>query len=291
MDVETIGPRELEEKLHALSLELAAQEKTLRDQEGKAAPDWAGLAERYKKSLFLCLAQTAPDENGNFSQSIGTAWACREDGILATNAHVAEFMKDASSWALLACVQNDTGKLFEVKEVIQHPSWDGGPDSPDVALVRIDMKGLKLFPLPLADEAHLRALRIGTQLGTMGYPGELTFDYIKGQGLSEELLSAQATFKDGWIGRILDFSGARASFEASYSIQHSASLSGGTSGSPMFTSDGRVVALNNAGRDLYIKVKSSSPGEDEVKRMPNPAQIGYAVRVDLLQELIRDSGW
>ncbi|MBK8179644.1 MAG: trypsin-like peptidase domain-containing protein [Planctomycetes bacterium] len=283
--------RELEAKVQTLGEDLAQQESALREQAGKAAPDWAGLVSRYQQSLFLCLAQTAPDANGSFSQSIGTAWVCRADGVLATNAHVAEFMKDRASWSLIACVQNDTGRLFEVREILLHPGYTGRPDSPDVALMRLDTQGVELVPLALADSAELRALRIGTQLGTLGYPGELTLQYVSQQALTGELTTAQATFKDGWIGRILDFQGARAGFEQSHSIQHSASLSGGTSGSPMFTADGKVVALNNAGRDLMVKVQARSGTGDQVERMPNPAEIGYAVRVDLLAELLRDSGW
>jgi S1-C subfamily serine protease len=245
--------------------------------------------DRYKQSLFLCLAQSKQDEHGNFSQSIGTAWVCRADGILATNAHVAEFMRDPTQWELLKCVQNDTGKLFDVREVLLDTRYDETPQSPDVALIRIDTQGEELVALPLASDDELGALRIGTQLGTMGYPGELMWEYTGIQEDTGELLQAQATFKDGWIGRILDFQSKRASFATSHWIQHSASLSGGTSGSPMFTRDGKVVALNNSGKTLFVK--TNGQGASETERMANPAEIGFAIRVDLLRELLDGSGW
>ena len=282
--------KELEEKLRVLHQNLAKQEKSLREQEGRLAPDWAGLLERYKRSVFLCLGQSEKDAQGRYSQSIGTAWVCREDGILATNAHVAEFLKDTKTWKTLVCVQNESGEPFAIQDVLMHKQYSG-PSSPDVALVRIDTKGKNLVAFPLADATQLRALRIGTQVGTIGYPGELMFEYVRGRQKSGELVRAQATFKEGWVGRILDFAGARAPFERSHSLQHSASLSGGTSGSPMFTKDGLVVALHNAGNDFYVQAKRDANAPDEIKRLSSPAQIGWAVRVDLLKELLRDSGW
>lgn len=283
--------RELEAKLRELRAGLAAQEALLREQEGKLAPDWPALVERYESSLFLCLGQSEPDAEGNVSIAIGTAWVCRADGILATNAHVAEFLADAASWKILTCVQNRTGRPFGVREVLLHPEWDHTPDSPDVALVRIDTEGASLVPLPLSDENELRRLRIGTQVGTIGYPGELMSQYVAAQASTGELIRAQATFKDGWIGRILDFRGGRAPFETSFSIQHSASLSGGTSGSPMFTKDGHVVALHNAGTDFYVRVKSEGGADERTERLSSPAQIGWAVRADLLAGLLAASGW
>lgn len=280
--------RELESRVADLKEKLSEQEAELRE---KAAPDWPALVERYRRSVFLCLAQTAPDAQGNFGQAIGTAWVCRKDGILATNAHVAEFLADTAKWTVRACVQNDTGVAFEVKNVLLDKRWTKKPNSPDLALVRIDTGGAELVPFPLADDARLRALRIGTQLGTIGYPGELMMEYTSHQESTGALSRAQATFKDGWVGRILDFGGGRADFASSRFIQHSASTSGGTSGSPLFTRDGHVVAVHNSGVELHVKTKSESGAAEGEARTPSASQIAYGIRVDLLRELIRDSGW
>ncbi len=282
---------QMDSELTRLREELARAEGDLRQELKASSADWADLVDKYKESIFLCLCQTKPDANGSFAQAIGTAWVCRADGLLATNAHVSEMFEDRSHWNVMLAVQNHTGQTFAVRDVTKHKGWTGDPSGPDVGLIRIVTFGETFTPLPIASEAQLRELRIGTQLGTIGYPGELNFEYTASAESSGELLHAQATFKDGWIGRILDFSGKRADFSQSRQIQHSASLSGGTSGSPMFTHDGHVVALNNSGIDLFVKVKTDNAASDKVERMSNPAEIGFAVRVDILEELIRDSGW
>ena len=96
-------------------------------------------------------------------------------------------------------------------------------------------------------------------------------------------------FKDGWIGRITDFEDRAADYAASYWIQHSASTSAGTSGSPMFTSDGYVIAVNNSGIDYHVQVEQAA-GTAAV-RTPSASQIGHAVRADILREFVKSTGW
>ena len=77
-----------------------------------------------------------------------------------------------------------------------------------------------------------------------------------------------------------------ADFKSSTRIQHSASLTGGTSGSPMFTADGKVVALNNSSLDIVVP-----RGAQKTITTKSAAQIGYAIRVDELRRFMEEKGW
>src|SRR5581483_5478445 len=126
------------------------------------------------------------------------------DGVLATNAHVAVSMKpDAETYV----IQNGTGRVFALKDRASSPEFDG-PSSPDVGLLRIDCEGTRLVPLPLATDDELAKLSQGTQLGTLGFPGELAQTYFQGfDAKARRFKSAVATFKDGWIGQITNYKG------------------------------------------------------------------------------------
>lgn len=275
--------RETRSKLDGLKKKLVESEKAVRTGGGGGGgADWATLVQRYQHGLFLCFSQ---DRKKRVS-AIGTAFCVRSDGLLATNAHV---VKGMLAMPEAVVIQNDTGKIFKIKRMKYHPSFTT-PQSPDVALIEIETGGAKLPALPLADTTKLQNLRIGTHLGTMGYPGELQAAYLSSiDPRTRTVKSALATFKDGWIGRMTNYRLERDDFDKRTFLQHSASLSGGTSGSPMFTADGTVVALNNAGLDLYVVVKKGK--ETGVKRAANAAEIGYAIRVDELRKFMQSTGW
>ncbi|HVY62106.1 MAG TPA: trypsin-like peptidase domain-containing protein, partial [Planctomycetota bacterium] len=276
---------ETEKTLQGLRDELKKSEEEVRKAAGASnAADWADLVEKYKESIFLVVGQN-PDGN----TGIGTAFVVRGNGLLATNAHVAIMLQGMK---VQVCIQNGTGRIFKVKRAKPHPDFKT-PQSPDVALIEIDTEGAALAALPLATEADLRKLRIGTHLGTLGYPGELMDVYLSSvDQQNKRVKTAIATFKDGWIGRITNYQVEQCPFESSTLIQHSASLSGGTSGSPMFTADGKVIALNNAGLDNFVVTQAPEGGKDsKIVRTPSAAQIGFAIRVDELQRFMAATGW
>ena len=75
-----------------------------RDAATAAQASWADLAKHLRGSVFLCVAE---DPAKGVSR-IGTAFAMGEKGRLATNAHVAEMLREIS---LRAVVQNGPGRL------------------------------------------------------------------------------------------------------------------------------------------------------------------------------------
>lgn len=242
-----------------------------------AAADWAGISKRYERGMFLCLGITPATRQA----TLGTAFVIDAGKrILATNAHVALEVTRAPVTRL---VQAGSGEAFPFDGVAFHPDWRDGK-GPDLALLRLKPEAAgKLVALELMPAEQLRTVKPGIQVGTLGFPGELAARYLK-VGPDDHLAGALPTFKTGWIGRITGLDGARAEPADARLIQHSASLSRGTSGSPLFGADGRVVAISFAG------VGSHTSGGGTASDMSS-AQIGFAIRADELHALIRSAGW
>lgn len=274
---------EAERTLGELAQRIETAEDGLRDG-AVGGGDWSTHVERYAPGVFLCVGTDPTTGDGG----IGTAFCIRDDGILGTNAHVVHLLEAMPQRFV---VQNGTGLVFPIKRLVANPRF-AGVASPDVGLIEIDRGSAMLPVLPLADDDRLAKLRIGTQLGTIGYPGELAELYLSHREfLSGRMTSAIATFKDGWVGRITNYQGNAARPPTSHLIQHSASLSGGTSGSPMFASDGVVVAINNGGLGQTVVVADQVTGDTGIAETVSAAEIGFAIRIDELRDLLVGSGW
>jgi S1-C subfamily serine protease len=276
---------EARKRIADLQQDLTRETEALREEakKGQGGARWEELVAKLEAGMFLVIGHDP--QKGTVGN--GTAFALREDGLLATNAHVVKLLEEMP---MTFCVQNTTGKVFPIKRVRAHPGFTT-PMSPDVGLIQLDNQGVRFPAFPLATEDELKRVRIGTQLGTLGYPGELIGDYLAGfKGMTVPVLTAQATFKDGWIGRLLGYDGERRGHAHDVVLQHSASLSGGTSGSPMLDASGKVVAINNSGLDKFV-VTQAQPGAQSVERTPSAAELGYAIRADVLSAFVRETGW
>lgn len=269
------------ERAYAEAQDAQAKAERARSQAAAARTDWPGLVAKVRESIFLCAAEDP--ESG--ATGIGTAWVVRKDGLLATNAHVARMLAQMPE---RAAIQNHTGESFRIRRVTVHPAYrESDTMTPDLALVEIETGGRLLPELERASEDDLARLTVGCELGTLGYPGELVQSYFSGKDTAtKRFRSVQATFKSGVVGRLMRYSGEVAEPAQARVVQHSASLSGGTSGSPMFTPDGKVVAVNHAGLAEQVMVAGAGPTQ-----ISNPAQIGFAIRIDELTSLLADPGW
>lgn len=257
---------ELRRKLGDLESRLAAQ---------AGQPDWSAMAKRHEPSIFLCLGIDTP---GNRA-TMGTGFVIDAGArIIATNAHVA---KEMAAMPERRAVQSGSGMVFEIAATFIHPGWNDGK-GPDLALLRLAAEPpAQLAALEILPDSGLLALGPGVQVGSLGFPGELSSRYLVVDG-DKRMRDAVPTFKVGWIGRTTALGGAQASPEESTLIQHSASLSRGTSGSPLFDASGKVVAVTYGG----VGMRSSS-----VAGEMSAAQIGFAVRADELVLLRKVSGW
>lgn len=289
LSIEPVGKQMLKDEQQELRKQLVTHEQNIaaltlhikqleqKPEEAKQVQQtWSDLSARYEESLFLCVAMNP--KTGTIG--IGTAFVVDEEkGLLATNAHIVQLLRAMPKRFV---VQNKTGNIFEIKRAAHNPLFVT-LSSPDVGMIEINADGVALKNLPLASAQELGALRAGTQIATLGFPGELQDQYIADPS-AQQHPGVLATFKQGWIGRVSNYSGVQVTADKNVLIQHSASLSSGTSGSPIFTKNGKVIAVSSSSMTSSFKV-----GSVRTRELLSAAQIAFAVRIDELQSFIRSA--
>jgi S1-C subfamily serine protease len=247
-----------------------------------AAPQWSEIADRYRESIFLLVTE----DRALGREAVGTAFAIREDGILATSAHAIKMLEAAPG---KLAVQGDPGRVFKVERTAAHP-WSAGVLSPDVGLVKVDLEGAKLRPLPLAGDDDLRKVGVGTELGTLGFPGDVRACVSSLDSDHKRVKPATTGIKVGPVGRVTNYRAEpAAAFPEATVYEHAAILQGGTTGSPLFSIDGKVVALDGGGVDENLAFGAGAGRKAE--RPPNGVAINFAIRVDELRKFWRAQGW
>ena len=261
---------------------------------------WSQIITRYQRSVYSVIhyAWHEDDDVDPLLTFVGTAFTVGSTAIV-TNGHILDallFYDDEveafnerwkmdlrSSWLV---VQNLTSthrykyNFYWVGRYQFHRDWDEEDvSSPDVALLRPSEGTISSYNrLPLASSSEARRLRIGTPVGTLGFPGEL-------QAHDVSDLYPVATFKDGTISaiRMPDEESAYNVREA-YIVQHNLDLSGGTSGSPIFTAEGKVIAINNSGIVATALTFGGTPIH------VSQASLGFGIRSDKIHELLSQAG-
>jgi S1-C subfamily serine protease len=181
----------------------------------------------------------------------GSGIVLNGDGEIVTNAHVVTTGEgDAIHRAQQVYVEFADGNRVEAHVVGQDPNAD-------VALLRVDTKGLTLRALPLGDSEHVT---VGSPVAAIGSP------FGRAQSLSVGIVSAV----DRSISSLTDF-------QISGAIQTDAAINPGNSGGPLVGADGRVIGINQ-----QIATKSGG-GEG----------VGFAVPIDVVKrslDQLRDGG-
>ncbi|CAN5372109.1 hypothetical protein BH09MYX1_BH09MYX1_56100 [soil metagenome] len=175
------------------------------------------------------------------AQGLGTVLLIDKDGTILTNNHVVS----QSDGAVAAQI---SVKLSDDREV---PATVIGRDAPtDIAVVRSDMKGLSIEPLPLGDSD---VIEVGDWVVAIGNPFGLAHTVSAG------IVSAKGRTKDDVP---LDPSGY-------YDfLQTDASINPGNSGGPLLNLKGEVVGINSAIRG------GGAQG------------IGFAIPMNLVKQLV-----
>jgi S1-C subfamily serine protease len=182
---------------------------------------------------------------------VGSGFVLNGDGEIATNAHVVTTGEgDAIRRAKQVYVEFADGNTVEAKIL-------GADPNADVALLKIEPEGLKLRPLPLADDT---SFEVGEPVAAIGSP------FGERQSLSVGVISA--------VDRSIE---SLTSFRISGAIQTDAAINPGNSGGPLVNSGGKVIGINQ-------QIKTTSGGGEGV---------GFAVPVDAVKrslDMLRDSG-
>jgi S1-C subfamily serine protease len=204
-------------------------------------------------SLFgsSALDSVLGDEGGGGGGGVGSGFVLNGEGEIATNAHVVTTGEgDALRRAREVYVEFADGNTVEAEIV-------GADPNADIALLKIEPKGLSLRPLPLGDSA---SVEVGEPVAAIGSP------FGEKQSLSVGVISA--------IDRSIE---SLTNFNISGAIQTDAAINPGNSGGPLVDGEGRVIGVNQ-------QIKSTSGGGEGV---------GFAVPVDAVKrsvDLLREDG-
>jgi S1-C subfamily serine protease len=174
----------------------------------------------------------------------GSGFVLNGDGEIVTNAHVVTTGEGpAIKRATAVYVEFADGNRVGAKVLGHDPNAD-------VALLRVDTKGLTLKPLPLGDSEKVA---VGEPVAAIGSP------FGQAQSLSVGIVSAV----DRSVASLTDFAIAGA-------IQTDAAINPGNSGGPLVGADGRVIGINQ-------QIQSRSGGGEGV---------GFAVPIDVVKRSI-----
>jgi S1-C subfamily serine protease len=191
------------------------------------------------------------DDGGDGGGGVGSGFVLNGDGEIATNAHVVTTGEgDAIRRAKQVYVEFADGNTVEAKIL-------GADPNADVALLKIEPEGLKLRPLPLADDT---SFEVGEPVAAIGSP------FGERQSLSVGVISA--------VDRSIE---SLTSFRISGAIQTDAAINPGNSGGPLVNSGGKVIGINQ-------QIKTTSGGGEGV---------GFAVPVDAVKrslDMLREHG-
>jgi S1-C subfamily serine protease len=174
------------------------------------------------------------------AKALGTGFVVSRGGEVATNAHVVTNGQGASRRADEVYVQFADGNQVPAKIV-------GADPNADVALLRVDPRGLRLRVLPLGASHDLK---VGAPVVAIGSP----FD--EPQSLSVGVISATNRSIESLTG-----------FSIAGAIQTDAAINHGNSGGPLVNARGAVVGINS-------QIRSTGGGGEGV---------GFAVPVDTVK--------
>ena len=248
--------------------------------------DWSQVVSSMQKSVYAVVHTMFVDDASDIIFTfIGTGFAVNQ-GTIVTNGHIIDalidldiqtddfnerFGTDISTWWLaiqnLAITLKVDQNYYFIDQYSTHSQWDPYDlSSPDVGALHIFDDAYIYRRISLATYYEARRLKVGTRVATLGFPGEL-------QGGDLDNLNPVATFKDGTISALRD----------GHVVQHNLDLSGGTSGSPIFNTSGKVVAINNAG--ISGVVLTLGGGVSRISQ----AALGFGIRADKIHEVLRQA--
>lgn len=229
--------------------------------EGPAGPPggseaWENAVNLYEDCVYLLGIIPSGED---YVIQIGTGWAISPTQII-TNAHVAYGLYDLchfdeynSSNDKIVAVKNGTftgrSATYELVDCSVHTGFNNlNPFSDDFAIFTVDTTAMSSYRDVSSNSSLFRTLQVGQGVGTLGFPGELSSSSMDGY-------QPIATFKNGTISALRPFDQKTTpqSADSNALVQYNFNVTGGTSGSPVFISDGNAIAINNSEVGVIIK--------------------------------------
>jgi S1-C subfamily serine protease len=232
-----------------------------------AAAGFLALARQWRRSPFERVAASASQsvyllavEQGGRRVATATAFAVdRDQGLLATNAHVVESLtrglNDPDKPRRPVAVVSDHDTALPLARIWIHPEWRKGSVAHDVALVELAGHPL-VQPLKLGDARSVDQLRRGTSLATFGFPA-----------VSTDAMRPRGRLAVDVVGDV----------RMPY-LETGLMIAPGTSGSPVFDATGTVVGIV-VGGDFV------SAGDGRGRR-PSGSGVNWVIAVTALRELL-----
>ncbi len=171
-------------------------------------------------------------------------------------------------------LNHSNGEGFRVTKIQVHPRYNpNGKETGEFDVAVLEISGGTDCFFETASANELRSLTAGTPVASAGFPmeglenGDLNID------------KPEASYASGDIKKITDFENKDAGAQNNKSITHSIPAAGGASGSPIFTSNGKVVAVlwgvqhgfrNSAGRVPSGLLHNRAVRIDQIKYMSEP---------------------
>lgn len=223
----------------------------------------------------------------HFPVILGTGFVVREDGVIATNAHVVRAFQKAfrppdapkDEWPVRALMLRltDHGVVeipLEVLGVGMIKAFDGGKhyygpkDGPDLAFVHVKVRGL-----PAVQIDSTSVLEEGVEVATAGFP--MGTDALTAPGWLHQLTP---TLQRGVCSAVLPFA---CPTPHGYSIN--VMSQGGASGSPVFSCEtGKIIGVLYGGlTDVDVTLRAHEP-------FKVPTNITYVVPAHYLATAMRE---
>jgi hypothetical protein len=233
----------------------------------------ADIAARNRGAVYLLIgtygAQEAP---------FCTGFAVRPSA-LATNAHCVYAAKrlQGQGASILAVLNGRGDTRYRVTRMVPHPGYDPGRLGSDAGLMVVD--GTLARTVRVATAKELRAVSQGMTMYTLGFPGALAIAQMP-----------EATITQGVISRIMTPEKVPGRFDDAHVLQHTAYVTGGTSGSPIFDVTGTVIGINagalSTRQEVTLGASPRGGGGSKVQMtMPAPGY-NYGMRIDLVSDII-----